>query len=122
MKLLPSYCLKTIFIALFFLMNATACQQEPKPLSQDRMGKILTEMHIAESYAQFLPKDSDLTEIKNKDSLKKYIASILTENKTTETEFKQSMDWYKSRPELLDSVYQQVLSNIAIWQSKTGRK
>jgi hypothetical protein len=30
----------------------------------------------------------------------------------------QSLEWYKSKPELLDSMYQNILSEIAILHSK----
>ena len=33
-------------------------------------------------------------------------------------EFLQSLEWYKSKPELLDSMYQNILSEIAILHSK----
>jgi hypothetical protein len=86
------------------------------------MSKILTEMYVAESYAQFVPKDSITLDSKNQDSLKKFLSATLVENNTNETEFKQSIDWYKSRPELFDSIYQQVLTDLAIWQTKIDRK
>ena len=99
-----------------------SCSEEAEPLSTEKMSTILTEMHIAEAYGQFVGRDSLQTGIKNIDSIKQFDASILKENKVTETEFRQSIDWYKSRPELLDSIYQQVLTNISIWQVKTGTK
>jgi len=99
-----------------------SCNNEPIPIPIDQLSKILTEMHIAEAYSQYVPKDTSLHEISNKDSLKIYLSSILAENKITEQAFKQSIDWYKSRPELLDSVYQQVLTDIAIWQAKISKK
>ena len=86
------------------------------------MSILLTEMHIAESYAQYVPKDSLATDMKNQDSLKKYIAAILLENNTTEQTFKESIKYYTAHPELMDSVYQQVLSNIAVWQTRISKR
>jgi|JI8StandDraft_1071087.scaffolds.fasta_scaffold610634_1 hypothetical protein len=113
---------KKALLFLFILLNLVSCRNEFKPLSTEKMSKILMEIHIAEAYAQYVPKDSTKTELKNTDSLKKFMASIFIENKINETEFKESIDWYKSRPELLDSIYQQVLTDIAIWQSKLIQK
>jgi len=103
--------------SLFF-----SCNNTPEPLPLETMSKILTEMYVAESYAQFVPKDSTQLDSKNQDSLKKYVSAILFENNTNETAFKQSIDWYKSRPDLFDSIYQQVLTDLAIWQTKVDRK
>ncbi len=108
-----------ISFAVFLLIS---CERTSDPLPLETMSKILTEMYIAESYAQYVPKDSTKSEIKNQDSLKKFISSILLENKTNEIEFKQSVDWYKSRPELFDSIYQQVLTDLSIWQTLADRK
>lgn len=109
-------------VVLFLLSQLVSCTNKPEPIPMDKLSKILTEMHIAESYSQYVPKDTSLHEISNKDSLKIYISAILAENKVSEAAFKQSIDWYKSRPELLDSVYQQVLTDIAIWQAKINKK
>ena len=57
-------------------------------------------------------------EIKNTDSLVIFTREIFTKNQVTEMEFLQSLEWYKSKPELLDSMYQNILSEIAILHSK----
>jgi len=112
-----SFLIISLLASLFF-----SCNSAPEPLPLETMSKILTEMYIAESYAQFVPKDSITLDSKNQDSLKKFLSATLVENNTNETEFKQSIDWYKSRPELFDSIYQQVLTDLAIWQTKIDRK
>lgn len=112
-----SFMIISLIACLFF-----SCNNAPEPLPLETMSKILTEMYVAESYAQFVPKDSTQLDSKNQDSIKKYVSAILFENNTNETAFKQSIDWYKSRPELFDSIYQQVLTDLAIWQTKVDRK
>ncbi len=118
----PSSIFKPVAGAIL-AMVLFSCTQEPQPMSMEKMSQILTELYIAESYAQYLPKDSVTGKINyQEDSLKKFVASVFAENKTDETAFKQSIDWYKSRPELLDSIYQQVLTDLSIWQTKIDQK
>lgn len=85
------------------------------------MGKILLELHLAEAYAQQLPKDSNHLSFKNEDSLIVFHAEILKKQDISEIDFQQSINWYKSRPELLDSIYQGILSEIAIMNSKHNK-
>jgi len=82
------------------------------------MTQVLLELHLAEALAQHIPKDSLQNEIKNTDSLVIFTRGIFTKNQVTEKEFLQSLEWYKSKPELLDSMYQNILSEIAILHSK----
>jgi len=82
------------------------------------MTQVLLELHLAEALAQHIPKDSLQNEIKNTDSLVIFTREIFTKNQVAEKEFLQSLEWYKSKPELLDSMYQNILSEIAILHSK----
>lgn len=79
-------------------------------------------MHLADSYAQFATaKDSLSHEIKNQDTLKWSYARVFQIHKVSENEFKDNLNWYKKHPDLLDSVYEKVLSTLAIYQSKQNR-
>ncbi len=98
-----------------------SCISTPGPIPVPKMTKILLEMHLAESYAQHMPKDSGQTSIKNEDSLLVYNAQILKANQITEKDFQNSINWYKTKPELLDSIYQTLLTDIAILQSKVNQ-
>ncbi len=103
-----------LFLAIW-MMN---CTNNKGILPQKKMTQVLLELHLAEALAQHLPKDSLQKDIKNQDSLAIFTKEIFTHNKVTEKEFLQSMEWYKSKPELLDSMYQNILSEIAILHSK----
>lgn len=104
-----------------FVLHSLSCRREPEPLSIDKMSHVLLEMHVAESYSQYAPKDSSRQQLKNQDSLARYYALILKENKITEQDFKRSMAWYKKQPELLDSIYQQILADLSVWQSRINK-
>lgn len=110
-----------VFLVFLLLGIALSCRREPEPLSMDKMGHLLLEMHVAESYAQFAPKDSLNPGLKNRDSLARYYTLILQENGLTEQQFKQSMDYYKKRPELLDSMYQQILADLLVLQTRINK-
>jgi hypothetical protein len=94
------------------------CNNNKGILTQKKMTQVLLELHLAEALAQHIPKDSLQNEIKNTDSLVIFTRGIFTKNQVTEKEFLQSLEWYKSKPELLDSMYQNILSEIAILHSK----
>jgi hypothetical protein len=91
-------------------------------ISPAKMSSMLTDMHLADAYAQFsTSKDSLSHEIKNEDTLKWSYARVFQIHKVSEKEFKDNLNWYKKHPDLLDSVYQKVLSSLAIYQSKQNR-
>lgn len=110
---------KLNYIFIFFLaLLMINCNNNKGILTQKKMTQVLLELHLAEALAQHLPKDSLQNEIKNTDSLAIFSKVIFTQNQVTEKEFLQSLEWYKSKPELLDSMYQNILSEIAILHSK----
>ena len=114
----------TILLFLSLLLGiftfASSCKQDKPPLSPEQMCKLLLELHLAEAYAQQLP-NSAATNYKNADSLFMFNAEILKRQNVSEMDFRKSLNWYKSRPELLDSIYQTILSNIAILNSKYNK-
>lgn len=98
-----------------------ACQKaEPIPLK--KMSEILLKMHIAEGYAQVMPKGENSTAFKNLDSLLMYDSMILKEYKISKQQFQASIQYYKKKPELLDSIYQIMLSEVAVLQAKNNKK
>ena len=106
-----------LFVASLILV-VSGCQEKEPPIPQKTFTQILFDLHLAESYAQHLPKDTNRTTIKNADSLDRYTAQILKQYRFSEEQFHQTLDYYKSRPILLDSIYQDMLSRISILQSK----
>lgn len=109
-----------------FLVGCTywilqSCGNQFTPIPIHKMSDMLLEMHLAESLSQQLPKDSNQTSYKNEDSLLVFNAEILKKYHISESTFKANIDWYKTQPEMLDSVYQNILSEIAILQSKENK-
>lgn len=75
-------------------------------------------MHLAEAYSQIIPKDSTKQFMKNIDSLEYFDATILKEFHISQQKFNQDIEYYKTQPQLLDSIYQLILSELTILQAK----
>lgn len=91
-----------------------SCNTEQAPIAPAKMKSLMYEIHLAEALAQHLPKDSLQFTLKNEDSLKQYTADILKRYGVNATQFSKSMDYYKKQPGMLDSIYGEMLSEIAI--------
>lgn len=109
------------------LLLAGACKKNTN-IPVKKMSKILLSMHLAESYTRSIPRSKTIPDSNGlilftpEDSLLKYNAMILKEFKISKTEFRNSLDYYKRNPVLLDSIYQMILADIAIMQAKTDKK
>lgn len=105
--------MKKVLFLYCILFMLSACKQGLPTIAPKQMSKILTDLHLADAYAQIVPRDSSETSIKNHDSLKLYYSRIFKQNQVTEEQFKQNMAWYQEHPDILDSVYQMALSDIS---------
>ncbi len=67
----------------------------------------MTDIHLAESYSSLIVTDSiqKQTINKNTDSLVYFYASILAKHKTSVGQFEEALQWYSLHPQLLDTVY-----------------
>jgi Domain of unknown function (DUF4296) len=113
--------LRFVLIAFLMVLGSSSCK-EAQPLPLNVMSKILLKMHLAESYAQALPKRENSTVYKDPDSLLKHHAVILDEHRISKEEFEKSLNYYKKHPDLLDSIYQLILADVAILQAKNSKK
>jgi hypothetical protein len=117
-----------IYILLIALFLGSSCKKEA-PIPIKKMSKILLKMHLAEGYTRAIPKSQTDTDsiagtapYSHNDSLLKYNAMILKEFKITKSEFQKSLDYYKQKPVLLDSIYQIILTDIAVLQANNNIK
>lgn len=113
--------LSRMALCLLLLLGTFSCKETP-PLSLKVMSKVLLKMHLAESYAQALPKKENSTVHKDPDSLLKYHSMVLDEFHISKASFQKNINYYKKHPDLLDSIYQLVLSDVAILQAKNSKK
>lgn len=82
---------------------------------------MMLDMELAEGFVQNIPTDSLHKTLSLSDSLALYNAGILKYYGYTTEEFSNTMDYYKDHPALLDSLYQDLLTEVTILQSKQKR-
>ena len=100
---------KILFFSLTLLLFACGGRSIPKDVIQpDRMTALLTEMHIADG--------SMYNVMQLPDSLYKYGTDryliVFKRFQTDSVQFKKSMRYYTSDPELLTKIYDQITTNL----------
>ena len=105
---------------LFFVFGCVSCSEQPSSrLTAAKMQRVLYDLHLAEAYSTIVGEDSThRRNERNKDSLAVYYASILRHHNLTLDEFQQSLQWYKQRPEQLDSVYSKMIPEMLKLEAK----
>lgn len=115
---------RTVRFLLLFVVCCftTGCRQERPALDVKKLAVILRDFHLADAYAQYVPKADSFTQVlKNDDTLKRAYALVLARHQVRESDLRSSLKWYEARPDLLDSVYQLVLTDLAIQQARMNR-
>lgn len=51
---------------------------------------------------------------KNQDSLARYYKQVFASHNITQEEFETAINWYKSNPEQLDTVYKNIVANLTV--------
>jgi hypothetical protein len=117
------------FFRVFIVIISLACclpackqGQEVPPVPQDKMGKILVDIHLAETYSQGLGDSVTNKFEKNTDSLTGFYTSILKHYDLNFKEFNEALEWYKERPVILDSLYSKVLTQLIELKAQKGIK
>jgi hypothetical protein len=91
-------------------------------LPQKEMQSLLLDINIAEAYSA-MEKDSVYKGGgKNIDSLAIFYKDIFAHYNITQAQFDQSLTWYKSNPDELDSIYNNNLKILSRWQAKAGTR
>ncbi len=101
-----------IIIAFVFVMLFFSCKRDQYSgdhLSKEVMQKVMLDINLAEAYSISAKDSLHRAGAKNVDSLSAFYKRIFDHYKITEQEFTQSLDWYKSHPEELDSVYARII-------------
>lgn len=98
--------LTALTICLFALI--ISCKNEAQaPIERDKLVLILTDMHVAEAAAE-----GEFTTIKDS-ILKIYYPQILKKHSVTQVDFDSSLVVYSRQPVVFDSLYAQVLREVA---------
>ena len=100
---------KSLFFSVMLFLVACGGNKIPDNIiKQDRMTGLLTEVHIVDGSMYNIVQVPDSI---YKYGYGKYIA-IFKKYNTDSVEFKRSMKYYSSRPELLQKIYEQVTANV----------
>jgi hypothetical protein len=98
-----------VVVLFFTVILISACKREAAHLSPETMVPILVDLHLADAYSGIIRDTLKPSQGKNFDSLAVWTKSILKRHHTSEKEFNESMDWYRDRPEQLDSLFAKVI-------------
>ena len=107
---------RNFFFLLCCIFLFSACSTpEGDGIAPDKMKHILYDMNAAEVYCTLVKKEDSgiIARGKNSDSLAHYYNEILAHYNVTRAEFDKSMLWYKSHPARLDSLYSNMLPDLA---------
>ena len=111
-----------IFLSCLF-MASCHIRTNDNHLSPAKMGRIILDIQLAESYSTIIGRDSIYKgNEKNLDSLARFYKEILAHHKVSQQEFSSSLDWYRTHPEMLDSVYNSIIPEITKMQAIAEKK
>jgi len=119
--------LTTIFIAVLLVL-ASACKPKSEfevdeamlnsvpdsVLSVEQMISIMTDVHLAEAWAQENKKDTIPTDVR----LKTYYATIFSMHQVEAEKYNSSFKYYANDPVLMNHIYTKVVEQLNIMESK----
>lgn len=94
---------------MLVLLLLSSCKKPSEHLPPGTMAPILAELHVADAYSTLLHDSTGKNALKNYDSLAVWTSGIFARHHITMEGFNKSMDWYRDRPQELDSLFAQVL-------------
>ncbi len=111
---MQKYLFVAISIVLFFSCSLPDANKIPADvLSKEKMEALLYDIHLAEGVIATTPTQAD----SNTRRALGYYEIIYKKHQVTETQFKQSYDFYTKHPVLLDSVYSRVIEKLSVQET-----
>ncbi len=106
--------MKYFLIALFSCSMLVACKNEEKPpITVEKMGNILADIQLAEAYSSMVDDSLHRIVPKDQDSLAVYYKKVWASHQISQQQFEQAIDWYKGHPDLLDTAYKHMISELS---------
>ena len=81
-------------------------------LSETKMSDILTDMHLVEAKMRVTTDSVFMVQLRDTSFLRARFSEVFLKHSTTPDEFNQSLDYYLKHIEILDEIYDQVISKL----------
>jgi hypothetical protein len=101
--------MKRLIPGFFLLIFVAACAREHVPegiIDNAKMVSVLTDIHLVDSYVSSAAYDTTTQPAKN------YYKVVYEKYKIDSVKFQKSLRYYSRQPELLDTMYYQVLQEL----------
>lgn len=101
--------MKRLILGFFLLIFVTSCQRGNVPEGIIEMGKmisVLTDVHVIDSYVSTAAYDTTTL------PAKEYYKVVYQKYKIDSLQLQKSLRYYSNKPELLDTMYYQVLRKL----------
>lgn len=106
------------FAVILGCKNATSDSGYHLPPKE--MQQVLQDVNIAESYSTIVKDNVHMQGTKNFDSLTVYYKAIFEHYNITAEQFTQSLEWYKSHADKLDTMYSNMIPRITAMQTRVS--
>jgi hypothetical protein len=111
--------MKRLIPGFFLMIFVTGCFQDKVPdgiIGNDKMILVLTDIHLVDSYVSSAAYDTTTQPAKN------YYKVVYQKYKIDSGEFQMSLRYYSKQPELLDTMYYQVLKKLEKMEQRENLK
>jgi Domain of unknown function (DUF4296) len=109
--------MKRLLLLSTAVFMGVACHSGFKPLPPRDLERLLGDINIAETYCAQIRDTVHRESGKNIDSLGYYYQVIMKHYHLTEKELAANIEWCKSHPEELDSVYAKIIVRTVTYQN-----
>lgn len=99
-----------VFILLVMFAACSTDKVERPPIPFEKMQALMTDIYVAEVEAAFIDSSRTLEKEKNIEVLSQSYASILNHYQVSFEEFKDAYIWYTLHPQIMDSLFQGMLT------------
>ncbi len=108
-------CLLFLFVVCLL---SVSCKEsaEKNHLSKEQMQAIMLDINLAEAYSTITVDSNYHKGSKNADSLAAFYKTVFSHHGITEQQFQSSLTWYKSHPEDMDTVFNNMIPIVEKWQ------
>jgi hypothetical protein len=102
---------------LLLLSCKDMLKKDEPPVAPEKMQKVLLDLHIAEVYSSMLTDSSHQSREKNPDSLAAFYSDVFTHHGVSKNDFDKGIEWYKAHPEEMDSLYNNIITEVGKLES-----